>query len=250
MTIKCLITAGCSFSQVPNADITWPFHLNERLNPEEVVYLGQGSAGNGIISRRVIYNTIKALEKYQPDEILVGIMWSGYSRREIFSLSELDCYKVLGPYEQNKNPVSVVSNDSYYIMNAYWKDSLTTNFMKYAFQYEDSMMISLEHILRTQWFLKNNNIRYFMSSYYYDSFNEHANDQVDNTLQNNQDLKFLREQIDTSYWLPITNMYDWAKNISTFDFARPPDPHPSTEQHKEMVEKVLLPFLKTKYNIE
>ena len=58
-----------------------------------------------------------------------------------------------------------------------------------------------------------------------------------------KDLSFTYDQIDMSHWLPIENMYQYAKEESGFDFARPGDPHPSTEQHKAMVERVLIPFL-------
>ena len=88
--VKCLITAGCSYSQVPNRDVTWPVHLNEYLKPEKVYYLGQGAAGNGIISRKVIHALTEALKTYRPEEILVGIMWSGFNRRDIYSRKSLD----------------------------------------------------------------------------------------------------------------------------------------------------------------
>jgi hypothetical protein len=53
----------------------------------------------------------------------------------------------------------------------------------------------------------------------------------------------LYNQIDKSNWLPINNLYEWAKYESGFDFARPPDPHPSTDQHKAFVEKIIVPYL-------
>ncbi len=37
-----------------------------------------------------------------------------------------------------------------------WDDNLTTFFSKYAYIEEDALMITLEHMLRTQWFLKLN----------------------------------------------------------------------------------------------
>ena len=81
--IKLLITSGCSFSEAINHDITWPVHLTQYLNCE-AVHLGRGSAGNGIISRTIVHAVITALKSYKPEELLVGIMWSGYSRHEFF----------------------------------------------------------------------------------------------------------------------------------------------------------------------
>jgi hypothetical protein len=62
-------------------------------------------------------------------------------------------------------------------------------------------------------------------------------------LKLDKEISFLYNQIDKLNWLPITNLYEWAKYESGFDFARPPDPHPSTEQHQDFVEKIIVPYL-------
>lgn len=251
MSIKCLITSGCSFSQVPSADVTWPVHLNEALRPEKVYYLGQGAAGNGMISRRVIYNLTECLKHYSNEDILVGIMWSGCDRREIFSFNKEPANPLEYGTDQFNNPSKVVGDNNYYIMNEHWDDELTLTHKKVV-RAEHSIMLTLEHILRVQWFLKLHNIKYFMTEYDYDVFAPPSTGWKDKLkiINSDKDLKFLYDQIDLTHWLPIENMYAYAKFESWFDFARPPDPHPSTEQHKEMVIKILLPFLKNKYNIE
>lgn len=253
MTIKCLITAGCSFSQVPNRDVTWPVHLNEALNPEKVYYLGQGAAGNGIISRKVLYHLTEAQKTYSNDEILVGIMWSGYDRRDLFSFKKEPTNIIDYGCQSNqyRNPCAVIEDANYNIVNRHWHDELTESF-NVIFRDEDCLMVTLEHILRIQWLLKLNNIKYFMVPYDFDVWIPFVFGDYDKfrLINSSKDLEFLYNQIDFSCWLPIENMYDYAKFESSFDFAVPNDPHPSTEQHKEMVEKVLLPFLKTKYNIE
>lgn len=239
--VKCLITAGCSFSQVPNRDVTWPVHLNEYVKPEKVYYLGQGAAGNGIISRKVIHAVTEALKTYHPSQILVGVMWSGFNRRDIYSRNTLDTTIIEYGTEVYRNPLKVVDKHEYYLINQNWDDNLTTFFSKYAYIQEDALMITLEHMLRTQWFLKLNNINYFMTEYDFDSLDVGPiNSEL---VKSTKDLEFLYNQLDKSKWLPIKNMYHYASEISKFDFARPKDPHPSTEQHKEMVETVLIPFL-------
>lgn len=248
MTVKCLITAGCSFSLPYAMDITWPIHLNDNLRPEKVYYLGQSAVGNGIISRRLVNAINEALSLYSPDEILVGVMWSGYSRRDLHSTMKYDC-EPLNSGEYHTNPVSVINKKEHYIIHPIWTDDLSKQFTKYAYDDCDSLLITLEHILRIQWLLKLHNINYFMTEYDYDVFTDDRGNKL-KLISCTEDLQFLFNQIDFSTWLPIENMYDYALNESSFDFARPPDTHPSTEQHKEMVEKVLLPFLKNKYNIE
>lgn len=239
--VKCLITAGCSYSQVPNRDVTWPVHLNEYLRPEKVYYLGQGAAGNGIISRKVIHAVTEALRTYHPSEILVGVMWSGFNRRDIYSRNKLDTTIIEYDTEVYRNPLKVVDKNEYHLINQSWNDNLTVFFSKYAYIQEDALMITLEHMLRTQWFLKLNNINYFMTEYDYDCLDIGPVRQE--LVTSTKDLAFLYNQLDKSKWLPIKNMFDYAKEVSQFDFARPGDSHPSTEQHKEMVETVLIPFL-------
>jgi hypothetical protein len=232
--IKCLITAGCSFSQVPNTDITWPVHLSEWLEPEKTYYLGQGAAGNGIISRKVIYTITEALKTYNSNEILVGIMWSGVDRSELYSLRQLDCTHLSTPPEYT-NPLSIIDEKNYYIVNAHWTDKLSTDYYRYLHTPENSILNTLEHVLRTQWFLEKHNIKYFMTEYKYNS--------VNGNVVRSKDILFLLNQINKDYWLPIKNMYEWAVSRSNLPFDREGDDHPSTAQHKKMVKKILIPFL-------
>ena len=240
--VKCLITAGCSYTQVPNTDVTWPVPLNECLKPETVLFLGQGAAGNGIISSKAIYNTVEQLKKYQPHEILVGIMWSGFDRGTVYSTKELNCTRIDhgDAHLVYANPVKVIDGKNYYITNMHWNDPLSTQ-AKENFDKESSLLSTLEHILRTQWFLQSHNVPYFMTEYDYDVFDKYPFDRK--TIKNNPDLKFLWDQIDWSKWLPIENCFSWAKYDSGFNFARPDDGHPSTEQHKALVERIIIPFL-------
>ena len=55
--------------------------------------------------------------------------------------------------------------------------------------------------------------------------------------------------IDKDYFLPINNLGQWANEYQEIDFARERDPHPSTEQHKDFTQQIILPFLLEKYNI-
>jgi hypothetical protein len=240
--IKCLITAGCSYSQVPNTDVTWPVHLTEYLQPEEVHYLGQGAAGNGVISRKLLYTLNESLKKYKSDEILVGVMWSGYDRREYYSKHPIVCHEISYGIDVYGNPINIMGPDrNWHLINRHWNDPLTTGFMENLFNDEDSLIITIEHILRVQTFLKYKGIKYFMTEYDHDVFDVFP--YKGELVENCPDVKYLFDQIDKSYWLPITNCYDWSKYESGFDFARPPDPHPSTKQHKALTERIIIPFL-------
>ena len=58
--MKQLITGGCSFSECRSHAGTWPRHLADALPNYEHVSTAMGSQGNGLISRRVIYQVTEA----------------------------------------------------------------------------------------------------------------------------------------------------------------------------------------------
>jgi len=73
---KHIITSGCSFSDISN-HYTWPLHLSNSYGIS-CNHIALGSQGNGLIARKAVYAVQQALQQgYKPEEILVGIMWSG-----------------------------------------------------------------------------------------------------------------------------------------------------------------------------
>jgi hypothetical protein len=247
--IKCLITAGCSYSQFPCGVATWPAPLNDHIKPETVLYLGHAAAGNGIISRNVIYNVTEALKKYKPEEILVGIMWSGADRTETFSLESIETTHLgfHGGDENNYcNPMSIIGNHNknYYMTATCWDDTRSKNAKEFMIN-EVRAMVTLEHVLRTQWFLKLHGISYFMTEYDYDCFTIHYSENLD-FISQSPDLKFLWDQVEWEHWLPIKNCLEWVVLHSGFEHDDPNDPHPTTLQHAALVERVIIPFLTDK----
>lgn len=240
LRIKCLITAGCSFSQVPGTAVTWPVQLRDALLPECVYYLGQGAAGNGVISKKLIHTVNTALQIYNPEEILVGVMWSGHDRIDIYSDQQnLDYNKITGA-DSYCNPVRINKDYSHYLINFHWADELTLTYLKYFYNEIGSYISTIEHILRTQWFLKSVNIPYFMTEYSFDCLPRSENQ------KNHSELKYLLDMIDTSYWLPVDNM--WRYSINTgIKFPKEDDNHPSTEHHEMFTRDIILPWLLRKY---
>ena len=82
--MKKLITGGCSFTEWPQNVETWPKFLLEQLPDYTHANAALGSSGNGLISRRVIYETTQALKQYDAKDILVGVMWSGPDRHDFY----------------------------------------------------------------------------------------------------------------------------------------------------------------------
>jgi hypothetical protein len=80
---KLLITSGCSFSEcISPAVKTWPKHLAKELIDYTHQSYAMGSQGNGLISRGIVYGVNEALKTHSPEDILVGVMWSGTDRHD------------------------------------------------------------------------------------------------------------------------------------------------------------------------
>lgn len=255
--IKLLIASGCSFTEVqhpycnmPDIDIhaypdvyfTWPVHLTKHLKCK-TDYQGRGASGNKVISTAAIHSTVEALKQYSNDEILVGIMWSGAYRHAIYqSNTPLDYHKVnYEKIDSANNPLSIVEEANYYKVMPYWSDELSKTYYKYIFDDRGSLIETLEHILRTQWFLKLHNIKYFMTS--------HHDLALPETYKNHSDVKYLWDLVDWDMFLPVKNEWDWLKeNVDNKLDERigTSNPHPTTEMNQRFTDDVIIPFLKSK----
>lgn len=94
--IKLVIADGCSLTAgaelaawemnleaAESASTSWSSLVQKQLWPtaEYKCYAKSGSS-NAHIRRRVIYYTNQALKIYQPDEIVICVMWTGMGRKE------------------------------------------------------------------------------------------------------------------------------------------------------------------------
>ena len=235
-----LITAGCSFSQVPNVAAAWPVHLQNELNYKDVIHLGIGSVGNGIISRRVIYNVSNQLKKgIKPENMLVGIMWSGPNRLEVMNTGTIPHREILpNNYDTYGNPCKIASDQRlWYILNGHWEDESTTTMFKNFYDEVYAAILTCEHILRTQWFLKANNIKYFMTTY--------APKTLDKKYTRHKECRHLHDMIDFDDFLPIVDAFS-AMESGPFKLPDNHDGHPTTDMHKYFTHHYILPFLKNK----
>lgn len=234
--IKLIITAGCSYSQVPNSDVTWPVHLCEALDINGI-YLGRGASGNGIISRLATYHITEALKTHKPEEILVGIMWSGADRHDMYSDDESFPHTEIfygEDHEVYRNPLKIAGAHKHYILNYHWEDNTSVAYYKHLYDKANNAMITLEHILRMQYMLKTLGIRYI--------FMEYESDCLPHDMIDNPDIKYLYDLIDKNYFIEM-NCGEFSRTISKYDFARLPDPHPSSEQHRDYTNQYILPYL-------
>jgi hypothetical protein len=214
---KVVITGGCSYSQFNNLDVTWPKHLIDELKPDKIGLTGHGSVGNEYISRIVISTVQLALDEgYKPEDILVGVVWSGCDRGLYYSesvntwdratimpncgdrkedqknwsensvrqqnkFSNLGNLITFSEYEDNfhiyahwlaSSPMTIRDSkkSNFYTLNGHWDDELSIGYYSNYTNPVYAIMQTCEHVLRTQWFLKSLNIKYFMTEYDHDVF--------------------------------------------------------------------------------
>jgi len=191
---KVLIASGCSFTF---EKWNWPGHLGGNLDLH-IINVGMASQGNGLISRKLIYAVENALRKYSPDEILVGVMWSGTDRAEYhthdgsnvnhWGFSEID--------PNVKNPTNVVKgHNNWRIMNHHWDNKESLIYYENFHTVVYGMVLTIEHILRVQWYLKNLGIDYFMSTY--------MDILGDKNLVENREVNHLFKMINFDTFLPV-----------------------------------------------
>lgn len=254
---KILITSGCSFSEcISTYTETWPKHLYRALEMHgytEHISCAMGSQGNGLISRGIMYNVSKALETYCNDDILVGVMWSHSSRLDY------RCFKtnLLSFGSKNvdgwiENPTGFVNNadKNWVIMNNGWTNEEATTYYKYFFDFTGSSIYSIEHILRTQWFLQNKKIKYFFTNFIDNNIVDFSSGDYE---YHKDEIDYLYDLIDKSYYLPVTSEHAWILNYSDskeeFDKQHYNNGkrglyiHPNTEQHLEFMQKVIYPYI-------
>jgi hypothetical protein len=249
---KILLTSGCSFSECISQHIdTWPRHLYRTLRDygfDEHISSAMGSQGNGLISRGIIYNVVKALERYDSKDILVGIMWSGSNRYD-FRCQDVDGLHFIQDKIHNgwiENPTNFVSDadKNWVILNVNWVENNIEAETYYRMFHSDigCSIYSLEHIIRTQDFLQKNNIKYFFTDYVDENI-------VTKDLESHPEIEYLLKLIDKRYYLPVTSEFTWCKNNTKYSHLWPPIfftnrwVHPTQEMHKEFVDEVIFPFL-------
>jgi len=232
---KVLITSGCSFSETISDSInTWPRHLAKSMPECRHISGAMGSQGNGLISRSIIH----ACTQYKDSDMLVGIVWSGPDRHDFYYKNSKVGENKEGWME---NPTGFTKNKNWVILNYNWSNPYAKAYYGMFHDYVGGKIYTLEHILRTQWFLKQHNIKYFMSTY---------TKEVLERIKDHVDCKHLYDLIDFDCFLPVDGVYEWVRdNIGNSAFGLPGDNHPSSDAHKQFTNSVIIPFMEKKQYI-
>ena len=230
---KTLIASGCSFTFEP---WNWPTFVAEEMDMD-LINVGMGSMGNGLISKRLIYRVTEELKTKRPEDIVVGVMWSGIDRND-FYIDGSDHENIDGWIE---NPTSVAENRNWLITNIHWKTRPSKLWYENFHTDIGSIIQTVQNILFTQWFLERNNIKYFMSTYL-DIFAQYQ----ENFLKE-KDIDYLFKQIDFEKFLPIEGCREWiANHYPTTGYGNVQvELHPNSFGHQKFANEVVVPFIKT-----
>jgi hypothetical protein len=230
---KLLVTSGCSFT---DPSFAWPNQLSKKLD-FKLENVAVPSQGNGLISRKLLHILENHPITYPSEDILVGVMWSGVNRFERI-IDSGDNY--VGPPYLQYNPTSIIkpTQNRWRIMSHEWIKSEDCSLYYGVIHNEISSMVqTLEHILRVQWYLETCNIKYFMSTFMDIFSNEN--------IMNHPEVNYLYEMIDFSKFLPIKGFYEWNKehySVEGFDDLQL-DWHPNEFGNVKLIEEIILPHL-------
>ena len=230
--MKTIITGGCSFS----ADaFCWPVHLANKL---KCVHhqTGVGSAGNDLISRRVMY---KLLELDNYDDVLVGVMWSGYSRKSHMSNGE----DALKRHKGNQSATSPCQwkDEDWLLSNPGFNDKFAKQWYQWYYNDTQALMETYEHIIKLQWFLEQRKIKYFFTTYTASALSE--------ADTNSKYIHPLKKLVNWNNFLDVQGMAEWCQKYYPNDFPEPGDNHPGELQHQEFVKQVITPWLRKHHDI-
>ena len=122
------------------------------------------------------------------------------------------------------------------IVSSGWRMPESANYFVNFHDFVGQYIYTLEHILRTQWFLQSRGIEYFMSTY--------TSAVLPEIARTHNDTRHLYELVDANTFLPVSGEYEWCRDHSGLPFPMPTDPHPGVEQHQAFVNQIILPHLK------
>jgi len=233
--MKYIVTSGCSFSDPTTTEHkTWPVQLEE-LYPNHKIY-GLGCCGQGSdwISKSIIYKVNELLKSdINTSEILILCCWSGLDRRSILVNKEItSLHYRFKDWKMHK------SNEMRKMKIGSWQD-FDEEFAKLISR-EQNVYMSVENILRTQWFLTLHNLEYRFFTYR-DIFTDVENEYPD--------ISYLWDMIDWDKWWfhnEYGGMTEWINdNIKGgFDGEGGYSGHPISSSHKVFTEKVVSKWIK------
>jgi hypothetical protein len=226
--------------------------------------LTEEKISNALIARKIIYKVNQLIKTNNPDDIIVGIMWTTPDIHERYiSNGKNDSY-ISKSDIKFYNVVNDINN--WRVLNHEFISSSEDCELYYKVMYNkiQSYVLSVEHILRTQWFLKKLGIKYFMT-FHLDIFHEDKNylkiynleklvefkkTNYNFNILNYNEIDYLYKIIQMNMFLPVDGMLEWLQeNYINEGFEDDEKLIPSSFGHNKFSTEVIIPFLKNTYNL-
>lgn len=231
MTIKRVITGGCSFSD-PSMQNTWPVVLENRYPNISFRHTGMGSQGQELIQKNICLALYEELKHYKPEEIAVIAMWSGTERKafyvdnpdfvkhvaeewpkrglyfhlqfvDLYGKIDLDTAECVQTTNEHDNFTHYNPKGGWYHCNYLMPDSrLTDEYFRSMETMVGHAIVSLESIIMCQNFCKTNNVKIFHTFYRDYAFTD---------LEKNKDncnLNYLFDMLDFDSIISTKGIYE------------------------------------------
>lgn len=157
-----VVASGCSFTQ---RDESWSNRLKDFFPDKKVYNASIGGSGNYVISTLCINQVQSLLDSgIKPDEIFVFVQWTGIFRKSFI----VDGSSPPSSIDWNQCNSSLELKNLEGGSKLCWDAGKRNNIPFWSRFYEDywtdecAFVETLENILRTQWFLKSNNVKFLM----------------------------------------------------------------------------------------
>lgn len=280
MTIKKIITCGCSFS---DSMYSWNMQLENYFTGIDFEHLGMGSQGNELIQKKTSLAVIESLEKYKPEEILVLVMWSGTERKtfyinnpETIDEARNNGFRIWGKQLADlKNNIThkeeITETGGVVEFNRLggWFNSnflypginLTKEYFNSTVDIINAVHTTIENIIMLQNICKLHNVKLyqqFYRSYVYEDILNNQHNQIIGYLYKQLDystiisttgiFEYLRDSIErkpaTNKWEHIMNFVfkDTSSNSDKYFISRE-DVHPNQLGHNRWLTEVIIPRL-------
>jgi len=243
--MKKVVVSGCSFTF---EDWNWPTFLVNHLNvpTKDLINVGMASQGNGLISKKLIYAVNKVLENTNPEDILVGIMWSGVDRIDFHSENNYSSkdWGNNGHVDNIHNPTNVAVDKKWYFINPGWDTlenphPLMDSYYRYFHSNIGMLVNTIQSILLVQWFLKEKGVKYFMTTYM-DIFGKYPKE-----VMESEEIKYLYQLIDFDNFINVDGCYEFVSQ--NYPSGMPPEEkdaiHPLKSGHEFFVDNAVIPHI-------
>ena len=244
--IKNFIASGCSFTHGAGHD--WPSVIAEKYNPAWHRNLAMPGAGNYYIAESIIQCLNN--ERFNPEETLVIIMWSGYYRLDLQVTEEF--FNMLDHYPHKKR---IYKNNYVFSggqMGGWQNDQLLGDIFKSLYKVLDHEILAnqtLNHMLRTRLYLEHHGYNYkFLSFVNYWQDSKDLISRQDYSMKQWQSNLY-EQVIEHPNWI-FTDVekncfYEFSKLHGLLSHDKF---HPNEKAYKKFAHEIILPHIHKYFN--